>query len=209
MDPRTSANAALPRVSQRVLIVDDHVDSADIIAQALDARGHETRVAYEPYAALTLAADFQPDVAILDVNLPGMDGYELGAALRVILGQCRFIAMTGDAPGLNGLRSQWAGFDGYLRKPVALEALLGAVAGDSYARSSWPSGTFLQSTAGAAPLRGPSYRPQRERGRIDLDESPEVVRYWTTSLCCTEAQLRAAVTEVGCHADEVRAYLAK
>jgi CheY-like chemotaxis protein len=90
--------------ARRVLIVDDHVDSADIIAEALETEGHETRVAYNPLSAMAIAAEFRPDVAILDVNLPSMDGYELGAALRADLSECRFIALTGDATGLSCLR---------------------------------------------------------------------------------------------------------
>lgn len=209
MEARTSANAPRPVTARRVLIVDDHEDSADIMAQVLIAHGHDVRVAYEPVTALALGIDFQPQVALLDVNLPVMDGYELGAELHIAIAQCRFIAVTGDHTEWNGLRSQWAGFDGHLSKPVALEALLGAVTGDSYARSSWPSGTFLQGTASVAPLRGPSYRPHRDRDRIELLESPEVVRYWTTALCCTESELRAAVAEVGNEADAVRRRLAK
>jgi PleD family two-component response regulator len=74
--PRESSAA------RRILIVDDHVDSADIIAAALELHAHETRVAYNPLSAITIAAEFRPQIAILDVNLPTMDGYELGAALR-------------------------------------------------------------------------------------------------------------------------------
>ena len=209
MPPRARSDAPPAAKARRVLIVDDHVDSADVMAQALEAHGHETRVAYDPFVAGTVAAEFQPELAILEINLPGMDGYALGAALRAELGECRIVALTGDATALNGLRSQWAGFDGYLTKPVSLDQLLSVVSGDPSAKSSWPSGTFLRSAKHPGPVRGPSYRPPRERVWIDLNESPEVVRYWTTELRCTEAQLRAAVAEVGVSADEVRKRLAK
>jgi CheY-like chemotaxis protein len=182
----------------RILIVDDHVDSADIIAEALELHAHEARVAYSPLSAIALAVEFRPQVAILDVNLPTMDGYELGAALREDLVECRFIALTGNASGLNCLRSQWAGFHGHLTKPVGLDELLVAV---SEAR---PSGTFTRDPKVDRLLREPMIRRQRERARIDLHESQEVVRYWTTELGCTEAQLRAAVNEVGISSEAVR-----
>ena len=188
---------------RRILIVDDHVDSADIIAAALEMQGHETRVAYEPLAAISIAVEFRPHVAILDVNLPTMDGYELGAALRNDLAECRFIALTGDATGLGCLRSQWAGFHGYLTKPVGLPELFASV---SDAR---PSGTFTRDPKIDTLLREPMIHRQRERERIDLNESREVVRYWTTALRCTEAQLRATVAEVGIRADDVRRHLEK
>jgi DNA-binding response OmpR family regulator len=180
--------------------VDDHVDSADIIARVLEMNGHETQVAYEPLSALALVAEFRPQVAILDVNLPTMDGYELGAALRVQVPECRFIALTGETSGLNCLRSQWAGFHGFLTKPVALDELLLAVS------SSRPSGTFAR---GDALRREPLGRRQRERARIDLHESPETIRYWTTALVCTEAELRAAVHAIGIDSEDVRRYLRK
>jgi len=189
--------------ARRVLIVDDHVDSADILAIALEEQGYDARVAYEPLGAISLATEFRPQIAILDVNLPTMDGYELGAALRAELPECRFIALTGDAAGLNCLRSQWAGFHGYLTKPVGMDELLVAV---SEAR---PSGTFARSTKVDRLLREPMLRRRRERALIDLYESLEVVRYWTIALGCTEKQLRDAVAEVGVDAEEVRQQLRK
>jgi CheY-like chemotaxis protein len=193
-----SSSAPESRAGLRILVVDDHVDSADIIAEALEIHAHEVRVAYDPLSAIAIAVEFRPQVAILDVNLPTMDGYELGAALREELVECRFIALTGNASGLNCLRSQWAGFHGHLTKPVGLDELLVAV---SEAR---PSGTFTRDPKVDKLLREPMIRRQRERARIDLQESQEVVRYWTTELGCTEAQLRAAVNEVGISSEAVR-----
>jgi CheY-like chemotaxis protein len=186
---------------RRILIVDDHVDSADIIAEALGVHGHETRVAYDPLTAISLADEFRPEIAILDIDLPTMDGYELGASLRVQLPECRFIALTGNAAGLNCLRSQWAGFHGHLTKPAGLDELLAAV---SDAR---PSGTFERRPKVDQLLRESIAQRRRERARIDLHESQQVVRYWTTALGCTEAQLRAAVDEVGVGSEDVRRHL--
>jgi len=166
-------------------------------------QGHETRIAYDLLAAISIAAPFRPEVAILNINLPTIDGYELGAALRADLAECRFIALTGDATGLSCLRSQWTGFHGYLTKPVGFDELLASV---SDAR---PSGTFARDPKVDVLLHEPMARRQRERERIDLSESREVVRYWKTALRCTEAQLRAAVDEVGVSADDVRRHLEK
>ena len=186
-----------------MLVVDDDVDSADIVAQALEMHGHETRVAYEPLYALAVAAEFRPQVAILDVNMPTMGGHELGDALRKDLPACKFIALTGDATSLNYLRSQWAGFDGHLTKPVALNELLIAISDPR------PSGTFPRNPKVDALFRDPTTRPPRQRAWIFVHESPEVLRYWTTELGCTEAELRDAVAEVGVNSDDVRRHLRK
>ena len=201
MVPLASDIAHEASTARRVLVVDDEVDSADLMAQALEVHGHETLVAYEPISALSIAAEFRPQVAILDINLPTMDGHELGEALRKDLPRCKFIALTADATALKCLRSQWAGFHHHLTKPVAFDELLIAI---SDAR---PSATFPRSAKVDALFRDPATRPQRERDRIYLHESCEVVRYWTTALGCTEAQLRAAVDEVGVEVTSVRSHL--
>ena len=82
---------------RRVLIVDDNHDSAELLSVLLEREGHETRVAYDGPRALLVAAQFRPNIAFLDIGLPGMDGYELMSALR---GQpetsgCKFVAVTG------------------------------------------------------------------------------------------------------------------
>jgi CheY-like chemotaxis protein len=83
--------------SCRVLIVDDNADSADLLAFVLARAGYELRVAGTPAAALALADEFCPQIALIDIGLPDMDGYELLGVLRrkPQLDQCRFIAVTG------------------------------------------------------------------------------------------------------------------
>jgi CheY-like chemotaxis protein len=127
MSPLAGANALELPAARRILVVDAHVDSADIIAEILESEGHQTRVAYHPLAAISVAAELRPDVVIIDVDLPNMDGHELGAMLRMDLPECRFIALTDDAPRVSCLRSQWAGFHGYLNKPISLAELLASV----------------------------------------------------------------------------------
>ena len=73
---------ATARTGRRVLVVDDNVDAARLIAAALDAVGHETRAAFDGPAALSIAAIFRPDVVLLDLGLPLMDGFEVARQLR-------------------------------------------------------------------------------------------------------------------------------
>ncbi len=130
-DARGSGVFAVSK-ARRVLIVDDHVESAALIAEVLAAQGHQTRVAHDPQSALRAALDFQPQVAILDIGLPSMSGYELLQSLRSrsALAECRFIALTGPADRADRRRSREAGFQAHLTKPFDLRAVLTAVASD-------------------------------------------------------------------------------
>jgi CheY-like chemotaxis protein len=116
--------------SMRILVVDDSVDGAEMLAAALSAKGYETRVAYDAPAALRVAADFRPAIAFLDIGLPVMDGYELAARLRELpeLNGVRLIALTGYGQASDRKKTRDAGFQHHLVKPVnfdAIEAVLG------------------------------------------------------------------------------------
>src|SRR5450755_1686211 len=126
--------------SRRVLIVDDHVDSADLAALLLEQNGHEARVAYGPLPALSIAAHFQPQVVLLDIDLPTMDGYELATLLRShpFLAHCRFIALTAYAYEMDRRKSEAAGFYCHLTKPFGAQALFDAVEGDEEASTCAP-----------------------------------------------------------------------
>lgn len=104
-----------------ILVVDDNVDGAEMLATALIAKGYDTRVAHDGPEALRVAAEFRPGVAFLDIGLPVMDGYELAARLLELLGDAtvRLIALTGY--GQESDRQN--GFDHHLVKPVDLEAI--------------------------------------------------------------------------------------
>ena len=95
----SAAATAAPRGSPgcRVLVVDDSVDGAAMLAASLESMGHDVRVAHDGRAALDVAAAFHPDVAVLDIGLPEMSGYELAAHLRELPGghSSHFIAATG------------------------------------------------------------------------------------------------------------------
>jgi len=120
-------------LKRRVLIVDDDADSADLLVQLLEMRGHEVRSAGSASQAVAEVAEFVPEVAILDVGLPDMSGYELAQLLRNCEGmaECKLIAVTGYSGDSALARSKIAGFDLHLVKPVDLELLARSVLGDS------------------------------------------------------------------------------
>jgi CheY-like chemotaxis protein len=119
-------------LQRRVLIVDDDADSADLLVQLLEMRGHEARSANSATQAMAEVAEFRPDVAILDVGLPDMSGYELAQLLRKCdgLAKCKLIAVTGYSGDAVLARSKMAGFDMHLVKPVDLELLARSVLSD-------------------------------------------------------------------------------
>jgi CheY-like chemotaxis protein len=112
-----------------VLVVDDNEDARTLVADALRLAGHEVQAASDGMSALALVETFGPEVAVLDVGLPGMDGLELAEHLRTTLGERapRLIAMTGYGRDHDRARSSRAGFQTHLVKPVDIEALLGSV----------------------------------------------------------------------------------
>jgi CheY-like chemotaxis protein/two-component sensor histidine kinase len=106
---------------RRVLIVDDNIDAAELLAASLEALGHTTRVAHDGPSALRAAEEFDPEVALLDIGLPVMDGYELARRLRV--DGLRLVALTGYGQDTDRERSSQAGFDEHLVKPVEIAKL--------------------------------------------------------------------------------------
>ena len=110
------------------------------MAIVLRELGHDTCVAYSPVLALSIAASFQPQVALLDIDLPNMTGYELADRLRGFpaLAQCRFIAVTGFAYERDRRKSEAAGFYRHLVKPFGVDALIDAVAASDPAASCAP-----------------------------------------------------------------------
>ncbi|WP_229412844.1 ATP-binding protein [Massilia sp. Root335] len=105
---------------RRVMLVDDNVDGADTLARLLAAHGHEVKVFNEPVAALAAVPGFLPDLAVLDIGLPVLDGYEVARRLRPLLDghPCRLVALTGYGLAADRARSAAAGFDAHLVKPV-------------------------------------------------------------------------------------------
>ena len=116
--------------SLRVLIVDDHRDIVDGLSRLLAAAGYDIRAALNPADAIALAESFRPRVAILDIGLPVMDGYALGAALRERLGDetPQLIALSGYNQPDDRRRSEDAGFMLHLAKPIDVDQLTDALA---------------------------------------------------------------------------------
>ncbi len=110
---------------KRVLVVDDNEDAADLLASALELFGYETRKANEAATALQIVGDFRPHVALLDIGLPKMNGYELAKALRgrTDLAPLRLVALTGYGQDGDRVRAREAGFDAHAVKPVDFERL--------------------------------------------------------------------------------------
>jgi hypothetical protein len=116
----------------RVLLVDDNVDSADGLGLLLELQGHEIRVAYDGPTALETARQFRPHVALLDIGMPSMDGYELGRRLHATpeTKDVLLVAMTGWGQDEDHRKSREAGFAHHLVKPfepAVLEKLLAGV----------------------------------------------------------------------------------
>jgi PAS domain S-box-containing protein len=130
-DPAQAARAAGEPVPQarRVLVVDDNVDAARTLAELLGTLGHETRVVHDGPSALAMAAAFRPDVVLLDIGMPGMDGYEVARRLSALQEgrRPRIVAVTGWGQESDRRQASEAGFDMHLVKPVDLDALLRAL----------------------------------------------------------------------------------
>jgi len=109
----------------RILIVDDHEDTAEMLSMLLTGKGHDTQVALDGTAALVAAAAFQPHLGLLDLSLPGMSGYELAQRLRAMpgLARIRLVAVTGHGSEGHRVRARSAGFNDHMLKPVNLEAV--------------------------------------------------------------------------------------
>ncbi len=109
--------------ARRVLIVDDNADSADSLALVARSWGHETAVARDGPSALAVAKDFQPECALVDIGLPGMNGYELGRRLRDAHRHLYLVAMTGYGRHEDRKMARTFGFDLHLVKPADLDEL--------------------------------------------------------------------------------------
>jgi CheY-like chemotaxis protein len=107
----------------RVLVVDDEVDTAETLAEVLETLGHAARTAHDGPAALEAVAAFDPDVVLLDLGLPGMDGFEVARRLRERASRVRLIAVTGYGQDLDRKNTERAGFEAHLVKPLKLAAL--------------------------------------------------------------------------------------
>jgi PAS domain S-box-containing protein len=122
--------------ARRILIVDDNVDAADSLVMILRLDGHEAEAVYSAHDALERAAALKPHVALLDIGLPKMNGYELAQHLRTQpdLRDIRLIALTGYGQDDDRERTRAAGFDDHLVKPAELALLQKAISPPSLRR---------------------------------------------------------------------------
>ena len=108
------------RKGVRVLVVDDNVDAAESLAGILELGGHAIRVAHDGFQAIRTALEFSPEIAFLDLGMPGKNGYEVARTLRRTPGLegIRLVALTGWGSAEDRARSKEAGFDQHLTKPA-------------------------------------------------------------------------------------------
>jgi signal transduction histidine kinase/CheY-like chemotaxis protein len=124
-DQAADTDAAAMPGSLRILVVDDNEDAADTLAMLLEASGHEVLVEHSPHRALARAADAAPQVCLLDIGLPDMDGAELARRLRAQpeTAGALLVAVTGYGQESDRARTREAGFDHHLVKPIDLAKL--------------------------------------------------------------------------------------
>ena len=118
--------AMAPSKRRQILLVDDNDDARMLLADVLATFGHKVEVAGDGPAALAILEVFKPDVAILDIGLPGMDGYELAARIHDLPGHrtLRLLALTGYGQPEDAKRTKAAGFEVHLVKPIDFQSLL-------------------------------------------------------------------------------------
>jgi CheY-like chemotaxis protein len=123
------ASPAEPGMRQRILVVDDNVDAAESLGTMLAYSGHDVRVAHGGVEALTAAREFAPNVMILDLGMPEMDGYEVARAVRSDpkIASTRLIALSGYGQPDDRRRTADVGFDEHLVKPVEHDVLNAAL----------------------------------------------------------------------------------
>ena len=119
-----------PSSARRVLLVDDNVDAVESMEILLQAFGYEVATAIHPDLALAQLETFAPGAAVIDIGLPGMDGYQLATEIRRRLAgrPMRLIAFTGYGGADDIARARVAGFDAHLVKPVEIDRLLAVLA---------------------------------------------------------------------------------
>ena len=113
------------KTGKRILVIEDNRDSADSLCLLLECYGHEVAVAYSGHDGVQAAEQYQPDVVLCDIGLPGLDGYGVARKLRdnPTTAKARLIAVTAYGQDEDRRRSHEAGFEQHLVKPVDPDAL--------------------------------------------------------------------------------------
>ncbi|ACC69328.1 response regulator [Paraburkholderia phymatum] len=146
---RQPAGEATPATRRRVMVVDDSVDGAESMSILLEMLGHEVRVMYDGAAAIAAASEFKPEVVLLDIGLPGVDGYQVARALRAepATAGALLIALTGYGQDTDRQRTRDAGFDHHLVKPASLDDIERVIAADGASGAPRNPGTTLRPDA--------------------------------------------------------------
>ncbi len=131
MSSHSSPSDPPSTAGRRVLLVDDNVDAVESMEILLQAFGYEVATAIHPDLALARLEAFAPAAAVIDIGLPGMDGYQLAAEIRRRLDgkPMRLIAFTGYGGADDIAKARAAGFDAHLVKPVEIDRLLALLDG--------------------------------------------------------------------------------
>ena len=127
--PGKEAIRVVPDRGLRILVVDDNVDAAESIAEVLELLGNTVRVAHDGPEALRLARESVPDLALLDIGLPVIDGYELAQRLRSEHPALRLVAVSGYGQDGDRAAALRAGFSRHLVKPVSIQEIESVVTG--------------------------------------------------------------------------------
>jgi CheY-like chemotaxis protein len=118
-----------PAPGTRVLVVDDNHDAGEVLAMLLESMGFEARAVDSGAGALATLPDYQPDVILMDIGMPGMNGYEVARRIREQpqYGHVKLVALTGWGQEKDRLLSRESGFDHHLTKPVDFKVLKGLI----------------------------------------------------------------------------------
>ena len=131
MDAPISNRSLTSSEAKRVMLVDDHEDSLISVGRLLRLLGYDVRAERDGLKALSCAAEFHPDVALIDLSLPGIDGCDIARRMRAhnVTRDTWLVAMTGWATDESASRTRDAGFDLHLVKPLSVHELTTAISG--------------------------------------------------------------------------------
>jgi CheY-like chemotaxis protein len=124
---RSQKGALMPPL--KVLVIEDHTDTATLLQKVAELAGHTVRVCRTGFQAMKLAPSFRPDIILLDIGLPDMNGWNLARAFRndFLLSSARIVAITGSQADADRLESKAAGIDAHLGKPIQYSEVLQAL----------------------------------------------------------------------------------
>jgi CheY-like chemotaxis protein len=128
-EPAVPAPTPADDIPRRILVVEDNADAREMLKSALELAGHDVHEAADGPAGVAAALELRPEIALVDIGLPGFDGHRVARDLRRALGRSiHLVALTGYGQPDDRRQALEAGFDAHLVKPVEPRVLLGAIA---------------------------------------------------------------------------------